>query len=161
MDDVWGEDTAHARFWKRLLVTRYDQLFKDRDHLRSLRYRYDNVKSLKRTFGALFDMRGECLEDLIFEACKPKIITPVEKKFLNHSAVFPPRDWDLFYQHEHNTRMLSMIVPKHNKYLCPGVVQLIMEFRGPDDPPPPVSPPHDPWCMPQPQVCVNEKVLYV
>jgi hypothetical protein len=54
MEQLWVENSAHGRFWRRLLRERAAQIAGDELHLRRLRYLPDLVKSLQKKFGHIW-----------------------------------------------------------------------------------------------------------
>ena len=69
MEVAWLDDTPHARFWRRLLNGRVDEIVSDTKHLRSLRTDYTRVKDYQRRYKHIFEERGLNLFELIAKAC--------------------------------------------------------------------------------------------
>ena len=68
LHQVWEEDSAHCRFWKRLLNDRVDLLVNSKDWLKGLRYRHDEVKWWNKRCKHIFEERGVNLYQLIAQA---------------------------------------------------------------------------------------------
>ena len=68
MEQVWVDDSHHARFWRRLLNSRVDELVNSKDWLKRLRYRNDEVKWWNKRCRHIFEERGMNLYQLIAQA---------------------------------------------------------------------------------------------
>ena len=68
MEQVWEDDGPLARFWRRLLNDRVDELVNSPDWLKKLRYQNDEVKWWNKRCGRIFEERGINLYQLIAQA---------------------------------------------------------------------------------------------
>ena len=62
-------ETAHQKFWRSLLNQNVDNIVRDREHLRSLRFNHELMKRYQKRFGHVFEERGINLYQLIAKAC--------------------------------------------------------------------------------------------
>jgi hypothetical protein len=68
LEKLWLQDTAHGKFWRRLLNENVDRIVRDQKHLKTLRFRNDIVKRYQKRFGHVFEERGLNLYQLIAES---------------------------------------------------------------------------------------------
>ena len=71
METVWAQETAHQRFWRRLLNENVDRLINDPEKflLKHMRHDHEMVKQYQRRYGHIFESRGLSLYKLIAKAC--------------------------------------------------------------------------------------------
>ena len=68
MEQIWVDDSPHAKFWRRLLNQRVDELVNSKEWLKRLRHRNDEVKWWNKRCGHIFEERGLNLFQLIAQA---------------------------------------------------------------------------------------------
>ena len=69
MEETWEVETAHQKFWRSLLNQNVDNIVRDREHLRSLRFNHELMKRYQKRFGHVFEERGLNLYQLVAESC--------------------------------------------------------------------------------------------
>jgi hypothetical protein len=65
---MWEDDSAHARFWRRLLNSRVDELVSSQAWLKKLRYDHEEVRWWQKKAGHIFEERGVNLYQLIAQS---------------------------------------------------------------------------------------------
>ena len=108
--DIWSSEddkSVHARFMKRLIVSRARTLMRDQEYLKKLRFRYDDAMKQQRLFGAVWADYGTDVFRLIAEAhdevwdaedeekhagARPKKEAPVNQKGRNHDDLVAARE---------------------------------------------------------------------
>ena len=68
MEKAWLDETPQAKFWRRLLNDRVDELVNTPTWLKNLRFRNDEVKWWLKRCGHIFEERGLNLYQLIAQA---------------------------------------------------------------------------------------------
>ena len=71
METVWNVETAHQRFWRRLLNQNIDRLIRDPEKFLLKHMRYDNAmaKDYQKRYSTILAERGTSMYKLIAEAC--------------------------------------------------------------------------------------------
>ena len=71
MESVWNVETAHQRFWRRLLNQNIDRLIRDPEKFLLKHMRYDNAmaKDYQKRYSTILAERGTSMYKLIAEAC--------------------------------------------------------------------------------------------
>jgi len=80
MEACWDKDSAHARFWKRLITDRAVSYMRDANYMKRLRYEPDLAAGLQKRFGAVWADYGTDVFKLIAEAHNEKWDSEDEEK---------------------------------------------------------------------------------
>ena len=92
MHNVWTDDSPHARFWRKLLNQRFEQLQRSRAELRKLRFDYKQFKWVQKRMGAILEERGLNLFQMVAEAYDENWDSEDEEKTAKKSAPSPLKE---------------------------------------------------------------------
>ena len=103
MEQVWEDNSPHAKFMRTLLNSRVDELVNSPEWLKGLRFNHDEVKWWNKKCGYIFEERGlnlyqliarahgECWDDEDEQKCaqaaEENVVPPVLKEKPRHDAI--------------------------------------------------------------------------
>ena len=68
MEAAWADDGPHAKFWRKLMNQRVDQLVNSQEWLKSLRFRWKELCWWQKRAGPILEERGINLYELVARA---------------------------------------------------------------------------------------------
>ena len=95
MEDMWEAEPAAARFMRRLVKQRAEQLMRDKVYLKTLRCNYAVAKRLQKRFGDVWSEFGTNIFELIAGSCEEDWDAEDEEK-------------NAFAQHEKKTSPMNL-----------------------------------------------------